>query len=248
MKIITNFKDYYDHIAFKYGGGDPKIVYLRPFHLKIDSEALNDYNEFEFLTKLGSLYLRHYDWSKTYNTDIRVIVVGDIVFTQIREVIHPPYSNQYEDVKYLNWRMITEKDLLNKDKDYSRWWLRRFGRSEDLKLSDFINFTDPKLVKVCKMVGTPVFYINVFKRGVKVDIECPNLGNDGIASYISPEDMYQHLSYFVGNKMKDSPDTMPPIKVEDKHKIVGHGFDLKTSFRKPKQDKRSRSSVGRASA
>jgi len=238
MRIITNFKDYYDHIAFKYGGGDPKIIYLRPFHLKVDSEAIQDCDKFKILKNLTIIYERHYNWSKTYNTEIRGIVVGDKLFTQIKEVIHPPYSHLLIEEKYSDWRLITEKDLRNKEKDsYSRRWIKRFGRNNDLKLSEFINFTDPELIKICKIVGTPVFYVNVFKHSIKIDTDCPNLGNDGIASYISPADMYQQLSYFVGNKMKDSPDMMPPVKVTDKDKIVGHGFDLKTSFRKPKQVK-----------
>ena len=29
MKIISPFKDYYDRIAGKYGGGDPRLVYKR---------------------------------------------------------------------------------------------------------------------------------------------------------------------------------------------------------------------------
>ena len=29
MKIISKFKDYYDHVAYMYGGGDPKIIYDR---------------------------------------------------------------------------------------------------------------------------------------------------------------------------------------------------------------------------
>jgi len=29
MKIISPFKDYYDWIAGKYGGGDPRMVYTR---------------------------------------------------------------------------------------------------------------------------------------------------------------------------------------------------------------------------
>ena len=29
MKIISKFKDYYDFIGRKYGGGDPKVVYKR---------------------------------------------------------------------------------------------------------------------------------------------------------------------------------------------------------------------------
>jgi len=239
MKIKTNFKDYYDHVAFKYGGGDPKIIYLRPFHLKVDSEILkDDYNKFKCIDQLVSLYNRHYTWWETYNTEIRGIVVGDVLFTQIREAVRDKYFQVIPQERYSDWRLITEKDLLNKKRDMSiskRLWKRY--RSEDFNLSDFINFTDPDLVKVCKIVGTPVFYINIDHRNVHVDTDCPNLGNAGIASYISPEDMYQHLSYFVGNKMKNCPDAMPPPKVTDKDKIVGHGFDLKTSFRKPKQVK-----------
>ena len=36
MKIKSTFKDYYDHVAHIYGGGDPKCVYVRmPFEGKL---------------------------------------------------------------------------------------------------------------------------------------------------------------------------------------------------------------------
>src|SRR5579859_3637473 len=31
MKIISGWKDYYDHVAHQFGGGDPKVRYERDF-------------------------------------------------------------------------------------------------------------------------------------------------------------------------------------------------------------------------
>lgn len=46
MKIQSNFKDYYDYIAWQYGGGDPKFVYLR--HRSSSSRIFIDRREAAF--------------------------------------------------------------------------------------------------------------------------------------------------------------------------------------------------------
>jgi hypothetical protein len=43
--------------------------------------------------------------------------------------------------------------------------------------------------------------------------------------------MYQELSYFMGNTIKEHPDTEPPVEVSNNCKIINAGFDLKQSFR-----------------
>lgn len=93
------------------------------------------------------------------------------------------------------------------------------------------------LVKLSKELGTPIFEYDGYDFGEYYIMDgnmynkIPNLQELGIASVYSPEQLYQDLSYFIGNIMKDNPDINPPVIIEDIHKITGHGFDLKQSFR-----------------
>jgi hypothetical protein len=215
MIIKTNYKDYYDHIAHIYGGGDPKIVYVRPHRLKnLPSMSsfynnINRWDEKYDCESIQHLYDLHRRWNGWKNeiTGIKGIVIGDIFFAQIKR----EKENKY--------RLVTEEDMGKK-----QFWHK-------LELKDYINKHDPSLVTVCRTLDLPVFSFNVTYGGLEVDEYIPKLGEIGIASYINPNDMYQHLSYFVGNTMKVSPDMMPPVEVDNKIRILNAGFDLKTSFR-----------------
>jgi hypothetical protein len=220
MKIITNFKDYYDHISFIHGGGDPKIVYVRPFHHNVGTPTYNEdqIKKNKSIKRLFDLSERYWSWLNDSETTIKGILVGDKLFTQIKKA------------KEDKFRLLKESDLLNEYKSGRRYWWT--WKPEKLDYNNFINFTDSKLIELCKDVGLPVFSFTVFRYRIDIDPDCPNLGLSGIASYITANDMYQNLSYIIGNKMKDSPDMMPPIKTTDKDKIIGHGFDYKTSFRR----------------
>jgi len=216
MIIKTNYKDYYDHIAHIYGGGDPKIVYVRPHRLKVIPKMDNldktngRWSRDIFKCKaIQDLVDLHDGWNSWKNelTYVRGIVMGDILFAQIKR----EKENEY--------RFVNQKDMADR-----KFWHK-------LELRNYINIHDTSLIPICRKVGLPVFSFDVKYSGLYVNEYTPKLGEIGIASYISPNDMYQHLSYFIGNTMKISPDDMEKIPVPDKIKIEGHGFDYKTSFR-----------------
>lgn len=232
MKIITNYKDYYDHVAFMYGGGDPKIVYVRPHRLKeVPYIKCNSKDEFlvngvkykcNFLHNVGRLHNHRSEWTKTRNgwewvsDGVMGIVIGDIGFTKIKTP---------NDVDY---RFVKDEDL--KDSGVTKLY-GRFSWDK-MKVEELIYFKDPTLVNVCREIGTSVFSFSVSRVGFNVDELMPNLGKLGIPSFITANEMYQHLSYFIGNTINESPDMMKPVKIPDKIKIESHGFDYKTSFRK----------------
>jgi len=214
MKIISNFKDYYDFQAHIYGGGDPKICYIRN-HKHIDVPDL-DIREWEHkcvsVDILRDVYMLWYDSRKAFIPEVRGIVVGDRIFGQIKD------SDKSE------YRMLREEDIKKK---YSDNWQPKNKR----KLTDFINNVDGTLIDLCKHINIPVFMFNVYRNTIIIDKNCPNLGKLGIAGYIPAEQMYQGLSALICSKMKDSPDTMPIVNISDRTKIECHGFDYKTSFR-----------------
>jgi hypothetical protein len=86
---------------------------------------------------------------------------------------------------------------------------------------------DAGLVEWSRLLGAPVFTFD----DRDVDTNVPILAHIGMPALRSAEWMYQDLSYFVGNLLRESPDVKPPVEVSDKDKIVEHGFDLRQSFR-----------------
>ena len=75
---------------------------------------------------------------------------------------------------------------------------------------------------------------NILTHGYNVvynHYKVPILSELGIPNIIPAEKIFQELSYFIGNIMKESPDIAPPVEIENDLRIEGHGFDLKQSFR-----------------
>ena len=211
MYIKSNFRDYYDHQAYIYGI-DSKIVYVRPhIHKEVPTLKLNicEY-KYESVRNLRDIYIMHYNPYETHETYIRGIVIGDRFFGQIK-------TKNDEDYRFINKSDVTYKKNV--------FWMKEY------KVENFINKVDSTLIDFCKLVNIPVFAFNVYRDKIIIDEKCPNLGNNGIASFITAEQIYQDLSYFIGNKMKDSPDMMKPVVVSDRDKIIAGGFDLRSSFR-----------------
>ena len=244
MKIISNFRDYYDHVAFRYGGGDPKIVYLRPYidnkgdkieqifdrqlirkGQKINSSIIN--NKYtDIIDIIDSIQRIYYHWGSPEPVEAEVagLVIGNIFFLLMKR-----HWNKADTM----FHIINNDDLTEIEEKFDK---KIYWRKPDTKC--LVNHTDDSLIEMCKFVGKPVFIFRLLPQKrceyVKFYKECPRLGELGIGKYITDEKMYQHLSYFVGNLIKPSPDMMPEPIVTDKDKIIEHGFDYKTSFRNVK--------------
>jgi hypothetical protein len=117
------------------------------------------------------------------------------------------------------------------------WWFAKHEKGE-------LGKEYPFLVDLSRKVKSPVFVILWVDRKyrsdkiyVKVAGQCPILKEIGMPTLIPAQQMYQELAYFVGNTMKDHPDTEPPVEVSNTSKILNAGFDLKQSFRNRVKEK-----------
>ena len=90
-----------------------------------------------------------------------------------------------------------------------------------------------QLLELSRKLNAPVFsFSNEWSSdNIIVDTSIPVLGNIGFPNIISAQQLYQEISYFMGNVIKTSPDLAPPTTMSDKEKIVQHGFDVRKSFR-----------------
>lgn len=224
MKIISAHKDYYDHIAHLYGGGDPKITYAR--HrlgvveqsntdtfirgLDIEQPGLPDsgfdqlYRAFKYKTKWlainGKLYLLLADAQDPYHpTPDNWSVLNEARHPQAWALLHTTRS----------------------------WWQR------DRDQIQYIGREMPEVLELSRKLDAPVFTFSssYYRTTVHVDGNIPILAPLGIPALISASQLYQDIAYFIGNTMKGAPDLMPATAQTNKEKITAAGFDLVQSFR-----------------
>lgn len=209
MKIKSSFSDYYDHIVHLYGS-DPSITYIRNRivpRTEYGSGQLSIHNmSFSSLPKYELLEYS-FKW---------LVVVGKYYLLVRRN-------------GELCWSIVSEK------KHPTLWkWLdtpRRWAREQKFA-ADYVGKFSDKLVTLSRNINAPVFVLEETSReNWVVDGDIPNLGELGMAKIIPPEQIYQDISYFMGNIIKESPDVSPPTKMTDKEKIIQHGFDNRISFR-----------------
>jgi hypothetical protein len=221
MIIKSNTKDYYDHQAYVWGGGDPSIQYIRkPLSPLTRGKYSSDLRR-DSITIYGSgvnRLIRNDEYDVKY-----LAVVGKyyILFRKHRHILDPTPNAPY--------KLLTEFS----NPDLYAWYNKNRENRHGIKFVKSGEFSE-ELVVISRKLDAPVFSFETcggYSEGINIDPEVPHLGELGMASIIGPEQMYQDISYFLGNIMKESPDMMPPTKMSDKEKIVGHGFDLKQSFR-----------------
>ena len=223
MVIKSPFKDYYDFVAKQYGGGDPRIVYTR--------------------TRLAPL-IQYHGWTVENQFPVSVNTFP------LPDPIHLPYrvhrrifprsddSLQYAYLIAIGRAYGVRRELLRPSDPYRLLpldWDADRPRWQRLEIEWGKEY--PFLVDLCRKVGAPVFTVNKVDylgrdgKQVWIDGDIPCLGELGMATLFSPQQMYQELAMFVGNRMKEPPDTEPPVELSNKQKIVKAGFDLVKSFR-----------------
>ena len=235
MRIISKFKDYYDHIAHQYGGGDPKIVYerkeltepkiIQPGNVKFYEPIYHSLQSELVIPHAFGLHGHSYDYSRhgkfAEYTGSYVCVAGRMFLliqspqTELTYYKNVPGAAEHVS-GYHSYRNTPVREQFDGAVEY------------------------PELVKLCQMVKAPVFLFRmrmspsdgaIGKRTFTILCEVPMLSKLGLARYYPPANVYQDLSYFMGNTINGSPDIDPPAVVSDKDRLLQRGFDLKTSFR-----------------
>lgn len=215
MKIISKFKDFYDHISYIYGK-DPKVTWERKLfndhfplftpdtfskkELELDGLHIpsNCKYEFRWLIVCGKQYLL-FRKSESPKTS------GDIwtAYKDSEEV--EDYVRIYKNSKRINWSYWSTKP--------PEHYMGQFYQ----KNLDF-----------CIKHKSPI----IVTEGSKFVTDSPILGNIvNFVSMYSAEQIYQDISYFLSNQINGSPDINPPVSIDNNGKIEAHGFDLKQSFR-----------------
>lgn len=228
MRIISDFKDYYDSLA-EYEKGDYKTrMYIR--------------NEKELKViagELGSLAYRNYT---------KHVTNGDRhVFLRLQYIIFCgkvyPFIEARADAN--SWNTFTTSmyytidSLLNEFPGIKKDIKRKYFFESSL--SELMENPLPDLTELCVKHNTPVILYdpsNNYKSTAAINnnlVEItinPNLSKLEFYKHLSHFEAYQALDNFVNNVLVS--DKMPEYPRTDVEKLESHGFDKKTSFRKPK--------------
>ena len=250
MRILSPFRDYYDRIAHQYGGGDPKVTWVRPVDLPVSEVEMPHgcpfVDDFQFAT-LDRPRGRYSVSTKEY----RILCVAGRGWLMIRdEAGFPNGENDFGCELYL-----PSCQIIDPPEEAWGWRTERHGkRTRRIRESrwqvfrqDGVPFVQgeqhPWIIEVSRRASNsrnrfrpqPVFVIREIRdRGdkyVQFERRTPVLAELGLPSLLSAEQIYQEIAYFVGNVLLPSPDTRPPVEVDNKHKIIAAGFDLRESFR-----------------
>ena len=233
MIIKSPFKDYYDHVSHIYGGGDPNVVYVRkPLTDAVHSSNISktypdlvvEFN-IEELRKIPTGPYR--DCWKEY--DSKWLVINGAYFLLVRK----GYSGDFKVLSKKEfpdlWDYLEER---RRERSYYDAIIMKRQNNPEW----FVNSPAPELIKLSRLIKEPVFVIsnssfNLPEGCIRIESEIPTLKDCGVPSIFTPQQLYQDISYFVGNTINESPDLAPPSTMGNSEKIVQHGFDLKQSFR-----------------
>lgn len=232
MKIISKFKDYYDHFS-NIHGTDDKIVYLRQDGKAKETCVKVDKSNIKVVIGQQNKLIN----SNTYYFQY-LVVCGKLY------LLTSAYPQTFPNLPY-TFKLITNDEFKHvRSRVFSKSWINQ------LKEEDLIGYQDDFLIELSKIVGLPVFTYKVIfnyddevkglPNGAKIDSNkvylkinetCPNLSEMGLTKHYPADQLYQDISYFISNILNESADTNPPVELGDDCKIVKHGFDLKKSFR-----------------
>lgn len=249
MKIISKFKDYYDFIAAHWGGGDPKIIYVRKDLVSPKSFNSGDiliYDDIDQYVKTSLCPMVAFSNSNRWRMRNPPYLAIDAPWVQYNQVYLCVAGKSflcletYDRKMYYYGALDGASDYINKKYftkqrlGVSHWTVPdRFQRTQ---MDGTLVY--PELVDLCRKFHAPVFFYRVFftkKDGntlITVRGRVPILSNViGLPGAYPPEQIYQDLSYFMANTINGSPDLDCPVKLTDKERIAQHGFDLVTSFR-----------------
>lgn len=224
MKIISKYKDYYDHIAYQYGE-DPFIVYNRqPIDNNIEIRTA-----LKHILQCNGIFIP--DSHKFNNEDghfFKWLIVNAKLYLLYTCNTTKPYKvltvEQHQDLftRYNSSRRFCFQTI--KPYDYY------VGNSS----------ISSGLIEISRKLKAPVFefhgggFGDAITHGDQVDItrcKVPVLSEVGLPAIYPAEKIFQDIAYFISNIMSVSADISPPVVIDNDLRIEGHGFDLKQSFR-----------------
>ena len=234
MLILDTSKDYYDYIQGVYGV-DKKIVFDRhAFNLQHEDVRFSCHDNLAyFLVEVATTwYLLRVDADPERDS-----LRGERPFQRL--------SFYHKDIRSLSLictKEIDEKEklsdsvsfLLNIDNAHTVFsmfmsYMITHGRKYGFG-NENIDYDD--MFRCLFEMSVSEIVPKVARFGFESYFHCKNplLKCINFGGIVPPEEMFVKIQNFLSSKIKDGCE----VKMTDEQKIVGHGFDKKTSFRKVK--------------
>lgn len=221
MRIQSRFRDYYDFISHRFGQ-QPDVVYVR-----------DKIKETNILFPSGRAGRVLPDVKRMFRDDVR----GHIDFVVAAQRVIPLYvvHDQTFDVETNQYNPAT----------VTYEWLgpqhRRLVKDfhEDVFARLLARPPSPRLPDLIRAVGAPVFYVTDQQGDhIVVAERVPVLKDLGFPAHIAPEVMWQEIFSTLTDVLRKNPDKEPPVMLSNNDRIHAAGFDLKSSFRHPVNQKK----------
>lgn len=213
MRIISNFKDYYDGLMDHSKDRLNKLWIRKQEKIDMPKSLFKDFLNDNFY------------WN--YKVEILYLVVAGKVYPLIKYSEDGSWGRfEWEPTKIKVYYEFAEFD-----KDHPE--ITRFSYDKNKVDKKWIKiFKDkPKANELCVKLNTPVFLIKPRYEEVEVKLNV-SLKEFQFFKIMDAYTVYQELDMFVSNILVN--DDMPMSPMTDLEKIDSHGFDRKTSFRKEK--------------
>ena len=204
MKIISRFKDCYDHISYIYGV-DEKIVYTRDVvkNVEIRAKEIPGYREFRSINQMVK-----------FGEKVSIVVIVDKIYFVVDN-----YYTKEERILDQSDRLMRSRSIIRDETHNNPELILELTKKvgSPVYRIDSINgdWSDPDR----KLIA-------------RIDKKTPRLSDiKGMVALLDPQQTYQEISYAITNLLNPNPDITPPVFVSDKYKIQAAGFDMKQSFR-----------------
>ena len=211
MIITSDYKDYYDYVQYIHGYNKSGKEYVRKDFVENAEYHIPYYfvlPYWEYSYKTG-MFLNPINGNKCYTS---VLLIGEKSHVIVEE--HFQVDGNICDSKTIH--------VVN--------YNHKFCKINCVnKLMYQISKNSIKNIEICRKLKSPVVKFIVHQEYLLVENKIPRLGEIGFGKIYPAEEIYQDLSYFIDNVMYIEEKN---IIMSDKEKVVSHGFDLKSSFRK----------------
>ena len=230
MLIISKFHDYYD-TAIGVGGIDKTCVFRR-----MTEEYHCEQEHYDVLKGMLDLEIDHiFRGSDRWNISFFTVLFCGRLYRGIKftSVIYSWTSATYKYVDHCFYAY--DKAFMNRFVSKKRYipFLREYFKDNGSEIHK------EKMVELeMPIVSYEWMVISARSWPGNGDMVIdPNLAELKFFKVYDPFSAFQEISMFIGNIATKGNDT---VKIQDKDQIVKKGFDLSTSFRRPKGEKKPR--------
>jgi hypothetical protein len=244
MKIISDYKDYYDSVAFTAGMVDDTLMYKRlckKYHIYYPDKYRKKpkrLDEIDFPIN----YLPRHSGRNNYD-HVHLFVIGFCgkmyVGAKIsREVIRTDgWSNNTQEIRYSYDLEDIVKEVEAMGNGYRYW----FEGKPEVKIIEirkfFVAWNGKEQDSLFHEYNTPIWMVNHDRQGEWEGSSKLLLNPElNLCNFFKIKDAFsafQEISMYLGGVLGNNPSPTPPLS--EKQAVISHGFDEKYGFRKRKK-------------